>query len=134
MDTKLTVDASRIDPEGETLEGEVDCVDIDEEFVKPAGAARYRLDAKLYGTELLVRGHLEQDFVLACSRCGKDFTTTVEVDDFTFSCEVDEKSPQVDLTEEIRESIILVLPAYPVCSESCPGIESKAEKRKAKIL
>ena len=127
METTLKIEAFRLAPEGETLCGEVDCVDLDEEFVKPAGAARYRLEAKLYGTELLVRGHLEQDFVLACSRCGRDFQTTVAVDDFTFSCEVDEKSPEVDLTEEVRESIILVLPAYPVCSESCPGVESKAE-------
>ena len=127
MESRLVLDVFRLSPSGERLEGEVDCVDLDEELVKPAGAARYRLEAKLYGTELLVRGHLEQDFVLACSRCGRDFTTTIAVDDFTFSCEVDEKSPEVDLTEEIRESIILVLPAYPVCSESCPGVESKAE-------
>ena len=126
METKLVVDASRLPPEGEVLEGEVDCVDLDEEVVKPSGGAWYRIEAKLYGTELLVRGRLEQDFTLACCRCGRDFDTTVYVDDFTFSCEVDEKSPEVDLTEEVRESIILTLPAYPVCGESCPGVETQA--------
>ena len=126
MESRLVLDVFRLSPSGEALEGEVDCVDLDEELVKASGAARYRLNAKLYGSELLVRGHLEQGFVLACSRCGRDFTTTVSLDDFAFSCEVDEKSPQVDLTEEIRESIILVLPAYPVCGESCPGVEGKA--------
>lgn len=40
MDDKLIIDVARRDPEGETLEGEVDCVDIDEEFVKPFGGKR----------------------------------------------------------------------------------------------
>ena len=127
MDEKLVVDVSRLDPEGEDLEGEVGCVDLDEPFVKPFGGVRYRLKAQVFGTELLVRGHLEQDFDLVCSRCGQDFDDTVKVDDFTMSYEIDEKNPEVDLTEDVRESIILALPTYPVCSETCPGVEQKAE-------
>ena len=128
IETTLVVDVSRLDPEGETLEGEVDCVDLDEEFVKSFGGIRYRLDAQVFGSELLVRGELEQDFDLVCSRCGKDFDDTIKVLDFTASFEIDEKSPNVDLTNELRDSIILALPTYPVCSETCPGIERKAQK------
>lgn len=127
MEDKLTIDVTRLAPEGETIEGEVDCVDIDEDLVKPFGGVRYRLNAQVFGSELLVRGHLEQDFDLVCSRCGRDFDDTVEVDDYTFSCPVDEKEPEVDLTGDVRESIILALSTYPVCSESCPGVEQKAE-------
>ena len=123
MEEKLIVDFTRLDPEGEELVGEVDCVDIAEEFVRPFGGVRYRLTAQVFGTELLLRGELEQDFTLACSRCGKDFDDTVRVPDFTVSLEVDEKNPEVDLTDELRESIILNLPTYPVCDEACPGIE-----------
>ena len=130
LETKLVVDVSRLDPEGETLEGEVDCIDLDEAFVKPFGGVRYRLDLQVFGTELLVRGRFEQDFDLVCSRCGKDFDTTVKVEDYTISYEVDEKSPEVDLTEDLRESIILNLPTYPVCDEACPGIEQKTEMPK----
>ena len=86
---------------------------------------RYRLTAQVFGTELLVRGHLEQDFDLVCSRCGRDFDDTVKVDDFTVSYEIGEKSSEVDLTEDVRESIILALPTYPVCAEACPGIAQK---------
>ncbi len=127
MDDKLIIDASRVSPEGDDLEGEVNAVDLDEEFVKPFGGVRYRLTAQVFGTELLVRGHLEQDFTLVCSRCGKDFDDTVYVDDFTASYEISEKTPEVDLTEEIRESIILTLPTYPVCAEACPGIVQHIE-------
>ncbi len=125
MDTKLVIDVTRLDPSGEELVGEVDCVDLDEPFVKPFGGIRYRLTAQVFGTELLVRGHLEQDFDLVCSRCGKDFDDTVKVDDFTQSYELTEQTQEVDLTADVRESIILTLPTYPVCRESCPGIEQK---------
>ncbi|MBQ6136331.1 MAG: hypothetical protein IJI73_03055 [Kiritimatiellae bacterium] len=122
---RLLVDVSRLDPEGEDFEGEVDIVDLDEEFVKPFGGVRYRLNAKLFGTELLVKGHLEQDFDLVCSRCGRDFDTTVKVDDFLVSVEVSEKQEYADLTADARECIILALPTYPVCDESCKGLEQK---------
>ena len=115
MDDKLIIDASRVDPEGEEIEGEVMAVDLDEEFVKAFGGVRYRLSLQVFGTELLVRGHLEQDF-----------DDTVKVDDFTQSYEFGEKSPEVDLTEDVRESIILALPTYPVCGETCPGVEQRA--------
>ena len=117
METKLTIDTSRVDPEGETIEGEVDCVDLDEPFVKPFGGVRYVLHLQVFGSELLVRGRLEQDFDLVCSRCGKDFDDTINSED----------SPEVDLTEELRESIILALPTYPVCDETCPGVEQTVE-------
>ena len=126
MDTKLLIDVARLKPEGETFEGEVDIIDLDEEFVKPFGGIRYSLTAQLFGSELLVRGRLEQDFDLVCSRCGRDFDTTVKVDDFTVSVEVSENQQEVDLTADARESIILTLPTYPVCDEACPGIEQKA--------
>ena len=128
MEAKLTIDTSRIDPDGETIEGEVECVDLDEPFVKAFGGVRYGLTLQVFGTELLVRGKLEQDFDLVCSRCGKDFDDTVKVGDFTASFEIPENSPEVDLTEEIRESIILALPTYPVCSETCPGVVQKTEE------
>ena len=127
VQSSLTIDVARLDPDGERLEGEVYCVDLDEEFVKPFGGVRYSLTAQLFGSELLVRGRLEQDFDLVCSRCGADFDDTVKVPDYTFSCEIGEKTREVDLTEDVRESIILTLPTYPVCSESCPGVEQKVE-------
>ena len=123
MEEKLTIDVTRLDPEGEALEGEVDAVDLDEELVRPFGGVRYRLTAQAFGTELLVRGHLEQDFDLVCCRCGKDFDDTVRVDDYLFSAEIGPETREVDLTDDIRESIILALPTYPVCDEACPGVK-----------
>lgn len=128
MENRLLVDVARLKPGGETFEGEVDIIDLDEEFVKPFGGVRYSLTAQLFGAELLVRGRLEQDFDLVCSRCGRDFDTTVKVEDFTVSVEIAENQQEADLTADARESIILTLPTYPVCDEACPGIEQKAAK------
>lgn len=132
MDSKaeerLLIDVARLDEGGEHLEGEVDIVDLDEEFVKSFAPLRYSLFAQLFGTELLVKGRLEQDFDLVCSRCGKDFDTTVKVEDFIVSVEVPARDQFADLTDEARECIILALPSFPLCDESCPGIAQKAEK------
>ncbi|MBP5791423.1 MAG: hypothetical protein J6W80_04110 [Kiritimatiellae bacterium] len=122
---RLEIDVSRLAVEGETLEGEIDIVDVDEEFVKPFGGVRYKLDAQAFGNELLVRGSLEQDFDLVCSKCGRDFDTTVKVPDFTASFEVGEKQSVVDITDEVREAVLLELPAYPECGEDCPGFQQK---------
>ena len=120
---RLTLDLSRLDPEGERLEGEIDCLDLDEEFVHPFGGVRYRLTAQLFATELLVRGALEQDFTLVCSRCGRDFDTTIKVADFTESFEIGETTTEIDLSDSLREAVLLELPNYPLCAETCPGIE-----------
>jgi len=99
METRLTLNAARVDSEGEWIEGEVDAIDLDEEFVKPFGGIRYRLFVQVFGSELLVKGHVEQDFDLVCCRCGKDFDTTVSCDDLTTSFPIDENEPEVDLTD-----------------------------------
>lgn len=129
METELTLDAARISREGEELSGVLDdaVYGFEDEFLKPFGGLRYELGVMLVGSELLVRGRLEQDFEAACSRCGKDFDFTVKVGDFTASFEIGEGAGLVDITQELRESILLELPNYPVCADDCPGVETKGE-------
>ena len=92
------------------------------ELLRPFGGIRYSLFVQPFGTELLVRGTLAQDFDAVCSRCGGDFDFTVTVDDFATSVEIGEKTEFVDLTDELRQSIILALPSYPVCRQDCRGV------------
>ena len=127
---KLTIDVARLDTDGEEIEGTLDdkVLDLNDEYLKPFAGIRYNLSVQRLGGELLVRGRLEQDFDAVCSRCGADFDFTVKVDDFTTSVEIDEKTEFVDLTDELRESIILGLPTYPVCREDCRGVCSTCGK------
>ena len=124
MDDKLIIDVARLDPEGEDYAGAVDdaVLEMDGELLRPFAGIRYELFVQQFGTELLVRGTLAQDFEAVCARCGADFDFTVTVDDFTTSVETDEKTEFVDLTDELRQSIILSLPSYPVCRSDCKGV------------
>ena len=47
---------------------------------------------------------------------------SMTVPDFLASFETDEKTEIVDLTDELRQSIILALPTYPVCRADCRGV------------
>lgn len=130
MDTELNVYLSEVTDEGLELSGTLDdsIYGLKDEFLKPFAGLRYELGVLLLGSELLVRGKLEQDFEAACSRCGEDFDFTVKINGFTASFAIDEKTEFVELTTELRECILLTLPTYPVCREDCPGIEKKEEK------
>ena len=130
MDDKLLIDVARLADDGETFEGVLDdtVLALDDPYLSPFAGLRYALSVQQLGRELLVRGRLEQDFAGVCSRCGADFDFTVHVDDFTASYACDEKSEFVDLTGDVRESIILHLPTYPVCRSDCRGICAQCGK------
>ena len=130
MDTELKVYLSEVSADGLELSGILDdsIYDLHDEYLRPFAGLRYELGVLLAGTELLVRGRLEQDFEAVCSRCGKDFDFTAKISDFTASFAVDEKTEFVELTAELRESILLSLSTYPVCREDCPGVETTEEK------
>ena len=129
MDKQLIIDVARLEKDGEVYSGVLDdaVLECDGELLRPFGGIRYDLFVQLFGTELLVRGKLEQDFDAVCCRCGGDFDFTTTVDDFTASFEVvvprmGGVSENVDLTDEVRQSIILSLPSYPVCRQDCRGV------------
>jgi uncharacterized protein len=125
VDSELKVYVAMVSRDGEELSGVLDdaIYDLHDEFLKPFGGLRYELGVQMFGTELLVRGKLEQYFEAVCSRCGKDFDFTVNVPDFAASFATDGKMESIDLAPELRESVLLALPTYPVCREDCPGIE-----------
>ena len=130
MEEKLVIDVSRLNDEGEDFEGVLDdaVLECDGELLRPFGGIRYEVFVQLTGRELLVRGTLAQDFDAVCSRCGGDFDFTVTVSDFTVSFETNEKTETVDLTDEVRQSIIRALPTDPVCRTACRGVCAKCGK------
>ena len=128
MQERLIIDVARLSPGGEEIEGEVDAIDISEDLVRPFGGIRYSLFAEVIGTELLVRGRAEQDFDLVCSRCGRDFDTTIKAEEFTTSIALDGGTEEIDLTDEIREAVLLELPNFPLCDEECDGGELAVPK------
>lgn len=122
---RLTVDLGRLDG-GKTewlkclLAPEVLALD-DMECLRPAGPLACDLLCELLGDELLVRGTLRLPCACVCGRCGCDFETEFAEEEF---CETFPVAglETVDLTESVREGIILALPSYPICEEACKGV------------
>lgn len=121
---RLIVDIARLAEGGEVYRGETspDILDYASEFIAPLGGIAYALNIQVLGSELLVRGEVRQRLTCVCSRCAETFETEAVDREFVCSVEINEATEFLDLTEEIRESIIIVLPGYPVCRETCKGL------------
>jgi len=104
------------------------------------------------GTVVLVKGKAETEAELECSRCLKKFKMplSIEIDeefalempaprhkkgkevelheeDFVYPIEADNT---VDLTEVIRQDLLLALPMQALCSKDCQGIKSQKKETK----
>ena len=91
-------------------------------FIRDCRGVEYHLYAQHVSEELVVRGELDADLDLSCARCSEFFSTTVTVSDFLRAYPAPEGIDSVDITEDMREEILLHVPAFPVCSEACKGV------------
>jgi uncharacterized protein len=90
--------------------------------VRVTGPIRYDLHAETLSGELLVKGEVAVDVELECGRCAEFYSTTVRVLSFLRAYEIKENVESVDLTPDLREDVLLEMPAYPVCSTACQGL------------
>lgn len=116
MQTNLIISTVDFPEEGRRLRGELDgaLFDIDSDALRSTGPLSYELDVQLYETELLVQGRVSAPFSLRCDRCLAYFDYTVELPQMALSYDMKGKAEQ-DITEDLREELILALPAYPKC-------------------
>ena len=132
----MIIDVARLHVDGEVLAGAdpVAILDWDpaDALFQPAGDVAYRLRAERLLGELLVRGTVSASFTSVCSRCGDPMTFPVEDKEFCVSVPIPAGIEFVDLTEELREAILIALPNYPVCSAECRGVCPRCGKRLGK--
>ncbi len=107
----------------ECFEWEVSSYDV----LAPAGPILSELKVQLFDRELLVMGKCSADFVGNCCRCGKEISCKI-VAEVNFSEEISLDSGEFDLTNELRECILLALPNHPLCSVDCKGLCSQCGK------
>lgn len=74
--------------------------------------------------DLLARGELVTKVHIQCVRCLNDFIYPINIKEFTF-CEPIKNRPIIDLTEPIKEDILLTLPSKPLCRKDCKGLCTK---------
>jgi len=121
----IKIEPWRIPEDGLDIEGQVspEVVALKEDVNAPvAGPIDYELHVQLLDHELLVTGQVSTEVKFICSRCADAFVEGVEDPAFSYEQEVPNLHETLDLTDAVRETIILAFPNYPMCQEACRGL------------
>ncbi len=120
---KITI--SKIPEEGLRLtqEASAEILGLKEDLVfQEDGPVCCELYVQVVDGALIARGTVSATVRAHCARCSQIFSTTVSdsgfLRDYSDILEVEE----VDLTEGLREAILLNLPHFPLCDEGCKGL------------
>jgi len=122
----MKIQVNQIPAEGATFEGkeQEDILKLNEPGIRPMDTLFYSLFAQFDNRTLLVRGRLWLSVELDCVSCLQPFVYPLVVRDFAVQIPAG-PNDIVDLTELMREDIVLALPAHPRCdwdeSRVCPG-------------
>ncbi|MFW6152111.1 MAG: YceD family protein [Verrucomicrobiota bacterium] len=125
MERCISFRLAKIPPEGEryrgvvsgdilALSGDVEYTSVDE--------VSYDLFVQEVSDRFIVKGSLWTRVKFICVRCAVEGMLNVKVSDFRAAKELEKDSEYVDLTQDIREAIILAFPGYPVCRSGCMGL------------
>lgn len=93
----------------------------DGEF-RAAGPVQCDLYVQVVDGMLIVRGTISATLQAECARCTQIFSTTVADSGFLRDFPDVEGVEEVDVTEDLREAILLNLPHFPLCDEQCKGL------------
>ena len=109
-------------------------LDLHDRAVQPVSDVDYSLDIGLSDGGLFATGQLSVDLELECVGCLERFRYPLRVRDF--ACQVElTGSETVDLTEPVREDILLALPPHPHCDWNgervCQGVSYRAKTQTA---
>jgi len=106
-------------------------LELNDPDIKIETPVSYELDVLVEDNALSATGRLGCDARMVCVSCLREFEYPVRVDNFAAQVELN-GAARVDLTETIREDILLVLPAHPRCDWDgktvCPGLRPSTRK------
>ena len=118
MKSSLVIDLVSLPDDGKDVSGEIDPVifELSENDALPTGPLTYELHAQRFESELLLTGSLSAPFQFTCVVTLKPFIKTIRLDSAAVSVEIGNSS-QIDVTEALREEILLEFPNHPRCDE-----------------
>jgi uncharacterized metal-binding protein YceD (DUF177 family) len=135
----MKVHLNQISPEGHHLEGtdSPKILDLHDDSIRPLGDVEYSLDVGLSEGGLFATGQVGIDLELECVSCLERFRYPLRVPDFACQLELTGRE-MVDLTEPVREDIVLALPPHPHCDWNgervCPGVFHRTKTESAEPL
>lgn len=69
---------------------------------------------------LLINGEVKTTVGLTCSKCLRKFVQLLKNNNFSLTCDITGQT-DVDITPNIREEILILLPVKPLCTRKCKG-------------
>lgn len=127
----MKIDVIDIPEEGVYLRGEEpgDILNLESDrFFEVVGSVGYDLYVQSVCDELIVRGKVWAEIKTQCSRCTEFFSTNISDSGFLRTFPLTGVEGDLDITEDIREAILLDLPHFPLCNDECKGLCPKCGK------
>jgi uncharacterized metal-binding protein YceD (DUF177 family) len=116
--TPFKIDLRNLPEEGKVIAGTLppQFFDLSEtDDVKAISPLTFDLTVARDGKDIIVTGRVDAGFELLCGRCLQRFGQHVEIEDYETEMSIEDPSATIDLTDAIREDILLALPSYPRC-------------------
>jgi uncharacterized protein len=130
----MKVHLKQIPARGLHLEGteQKEILQLEDTQVKSIAPVSYSLDVGLSGSGLFATGRLWTSLEMECVKCLRRFAYPLTIENFATQIELT-GSELVDLTDVVREDILLALPTHPHCDWDektvCPGPQDLVEKQ-----
>ena len=115
----LLLDLRTLPPEGHRISGKLppEFFDLPQgDIVQPDSPLAYDLLLVPDGDSLNISGSLDATFLLQCGRCLERFPHRVHLEEYLNEATLENDST-IDLTDLVREDILLALPNYPRCED-----------------
>ena len=87
----------------------------------PNGEICYHLMATMTGMDLLVTGSVKLKVTAVCGKCLEEFPMELTVKDVCHLYE-NAEGQEIEISEDIREDLLLAIPLVFKCSPDCKGI------------
>jgi uncharacterized protein len=112
------IDPGGLPEGGKAFSGELsaDIFDLPEGDARALGPLEYDLWGQRFGSELLLTGCLSASFEFTCVRSLHPFVQTIRLEQAAVSVEI-ENEGEADVTEALREEILIHFPVDPRCEE-----------------
>jgi uncharacterized metal-binding protein YceD (DUF177 family) len=118
MKSSLIIDLATLPEEGMAFSDELDSsiFDLPKGDARATGPLTYEIWAQKFESELLLTGSISAPFEFTCVVCLKNYIQTMQIPSAAISIETGHSS-QFDVTEALREEILLEFSTDPRCEE-----------------
>jgi uncharacterized protein len=115
----LFIDPTTVPEDGIALSGSIPAEIFafpEHDDAKPISPLHYDIFVQRFGTELLLTGNLAATFELTCVVTMQRFQQTIRLDRAAIALELENELP-IDISEAMREEVVIEMPNDPRCDE-----------------